>query len=465
MLITLTFGFVRIYICPMERDLDNHLAEWVKKKDRKPLLLRGARQTGKSHAIEKLGSAFGNYVCINFEKTPSSGGLFAQDLDPRRITREIEAIYEQEIRPGHTLLFLDEIQNCPSAVTALRYFYEEMPDLHVAAAGSLLEFELEKISVPVGRLEFVYVRPFTFNEFLKALGKNILAKQVTGYGPKNVPGDPVHSKILTLLRDYLFIGGMPGVLKRFIEDNSYLSAVDEQESILATYRVDFNKYCGRTGTEQISKVFETVPRIIGRKVTYSKIDPDAKARQTKRAINLLEQAHIVRRVRATSGAGVPLAAGASEKRYKLAFLDVGLMQRLMGTRYRNWVENRDLFSAHTGAVAEQFVGQELTALEGVNRDPGLYYWDRTARGSTAEVDYLIAIHGRVVPVEVKAGAFGHLKSLHLFLSTYPSIPFGVKASEQNFARSGRIMAVPLYSLSHLGRIYDSVFAGDRPLAE
>ena len=440
----------------MERELDNYLAEWAKKRNRKPLLLRGARQTGKSHAVEKLGSAFGNYICINFEKTPSSGDLFVQDLDPKRITREIEAIHEQEIRPGQSLLFLDEIQNCPSAVTALRYFYEEMPELHVAAAGSLLEFELEKISVPVGRVEFVYVRPFAFNEFLKALGRDILAKQIATYGPQNVPGDPVHSKILSLLRDYLFIGGMPGVLKRFTEDNSYLTAADEQENILATYRVDFNKYCGRAGTEQISKVFETVPRIIGRKVTYSKIDPDSKAQQAKRAINLLEQAHIVRRVRSTSGAGVPLAAGASEKRYKLVFLDVGLMQRLMGTRYRDWAENRDLFSGNTGAVAEQFVGQELAALNGINRDPGLYYWDRAARGSTAEVDYLAAIHGRVVPVEVKAGAFGHLKSLHLFLSTYPSVPLGIKASEQNFARSGRIMAVPLYSLSHLDKIYDSV---------
>lgn len=440
----------------MERELDNYLSGWAKKGNRKPLLLRGARQTGKSHAVEKLGRAFGNYICINFEKTPSSGDLFVQDLDPKRIKREIEAIHEQEIRPGQSLLFLDEIQNCPRAVTALRYFYEEMPELHVAAAGSLLEFELEKISVPVGRVEFVYVRPFSFNEFLKALGKKILAKQIATYNPQNVPGDPVHSKILSHLRDYLFIGGMPGVLKRFTEDNSYLTAVDEQENILATYRVDFNKYCGRAGTEQISKVFETVPRIIGRKVTYSKIDPDSKAQQTKRAINLLEQAHIVRRVRSTSGAGVPLAAGASEKRYKLVFLDVGLMQRLMGTRYRDWVENTDLFSSHTGAVAEQFVGQELAVLDGINRDPGLYYWDRAAKGSTAEVDYLAAIHGRVVPVEVKAGAFGHLKSLHLFLSTYPSVPLGIKASEQNFARRGRIIAVPLYSLSHLDKIYDSV---------
>ena len=157
----------------MERELDNYLIQWTKKKPRKPLLLRGARQTGKSYAIEKLGKTFSSFICINFEKNPSLGHFFNQDLDPGRIIREIGAFYEQNIIPGQTLLFFDEIQNCPTAVTALRYFYEEIPDLHIAGAGSLLEFELSKISVPVGRLEFIHVRPFTFFEFLKALGREI----------------------------------------------------------------------------------------------------------------------------------------------------------------------------------------------------------------------------------------------------------------------------------------------------
>jgi predicted AAA+ superfamily ATPase len=315
---------------------------------------------------------------------------------------------------------------------------------------------LSRISVPVGRLEFVYVRPFTFIEFLKALGKDILAQEIAGYSLFNIPGDLIHKKILSLLRDYLFVGGMPGVLKKFIEDNSYLSASDEQENILSAYRVDFNKYCGRAGTEHIGRMFEAAPKVVGRKVTYSKIDSDAKAGQIKNAINLLEKAHILTKVRCTSGAGVPLAAGASEKRYKLVFLDVGLMQRLMGTRYRDWSDNKSLISAHTGAIAEQFVGQELMSQEGINRNPGLYYWDRAARSSTAEIDYLTTVHGRIVPVEVKASAFGHLKSLHLFLSKYPSVPFGIKASEQNFARSGKIIAVPLYSVIRIGEILDSI---------
>ena len=430
----------------MKRDLDNFLIQWAQKKHRKPLLLMGARQTGKSYAVEKLAESFPFFVCINFEKNPSLGKLFDQDLDPPRIIREIEAIFEKKILPGKTLLFFDEIQNCPSAVTGLRYFYEELPDLHVAGAGSLLDFELDKISVPVGRLEFVYVRPFTFFEFLKALGKNTLANQIAGYSLQNPPSDLIHNQTLVLLRDYLFIGGMPGVLKRFIDGNSYLSATDEQENILSTYRADFNRYCGRAGTDRITRVFETVPKIIGNKVTYSKIDPDAKAQQIKRAINLLEKAHLLKKVKATSGAGVPLAAGASEKRYKLVFLDVGLMQRLMGVRYRDWIESSNLFSAHTGAVTEQFVGQELICLEGVKKNSDLYYWDRTARGSTAEIDFLVAIGGNVVPLEVKSSAFGHLKSLHLFLNKYPSVPYGLKISEQNFTRQEKIAAVPLYSV-------------------
>jgi len=443
-------------ITAMKRDLDEYLIQWAKRARRKPLLLRGARQTGKSYAVEKLAGAFKSFININFEKNPSLIRFFNQDLDTERITREISAFFEQEIVPGQTLLFFDEIQDCPEAVTVLRYFYEERPDLHVIGAGSLLEFELSRISVPVGRLEFVYVRPFTFIEFLKALGKNILAGQIADYSLFSPPSELIHNKILNLLKDYLFIGGMPGVLKRFIADNSYLSAADEQENILSTYRADFNKYCGRAGTEHIGRVFETAPKIVGRKVTYSKIDPDAKAQQIKRAIILLEQAHILKKTKAASGAGVPLAAGASEKRYKLVFLDVGLMQRLMGTRYRDWSQSRNLFSSHTWAVAEQFVGQELMALEGFKKNPDLYYWDRAVRGSAAEIDYLTAIHGNVIPLEVKASAFGHLKSLHLFLSKYPSLPFGIKLSEQNFDRGDKIIAVPIYMVFQLHKIYDSL---------
>jgi predicted AAA+ superfamily ATPase len=437
----------------MKRELDNFLIQWAKKKHRKPLLLRGARQTGKSYAVEKMAKSFPNFVCINFEKNPSLGKLFVQDLDPQRIIREIEAIFEKQISPGKILLFFDEIQNCPSAVTALRYFYEETPDLHVVGAGSLLEFEIDKISVPVGRLEFVYVRPFTFFEYLRALGKEILATQIAGYNFPNQPSDLIHNNILGLLRDYLFIGGMPGVLKRFIDDNSYLSAAEEQEDILSTYRADFNRYSGRAGTDHITRIFESTPKIIGNKVTYAKIDPDAKAQQLKRAINLLEKAHLLKKVKATSGAGVPLAAGASEKRYKLVFLDVGLMQRLMGVRYRDWRENNNLFSTHTGAVAEQFVGQELIGLKGLGKNSDLYYWDRTARGSTAEIDYLVAFGGHVVPIEVKSSAFGHLKSLHLFLKKYPSAPLGLKISEQNFALKDNIAAIPLYSVLQLQELY------------
>jgi uncharacterized protein len=431
----------------MKRNLDDYLSLWAQKKRRKPLLLRGARQTGKSYAVEKLGKNFNAVITINFEKTPSQSKLFDQDLSPERIVREIEAIYGKKITPEKTLLFFDEIQNCHSAVTSLRFFYEEMPDLHVIGAGSLLEFEFDKISVPVGRIEFVYVRPFSFIEFLKAIGKDILAEQLVGFSLQNPASDLVHEKILNLLRDYLFIGGMPGILKRFIDDNSYLSAEQEQETILATYRADFNKYCGRAGTNHISKVFETVPRIIGNKVTYSKIDPDARAQQIKNAINLLEKAHILKKVRAASGAGLPLAAGASDKRYKLVFLDVGLMQRLLGFRYREWQEGLSLFSNHIGAVTEQFVGQELSCLDDENINSELYYWDRTARGSTAEVDYVVPLRGNVVPIEVKSSAFGHLKSMHRFLSKYPSTPIGLKVSKQNFTQKGKIIAVPLYAVN------------------
>ena len=194
--------------------------------------------------------------------------------------------------------------------------------------------------------------------------------------------------------------------------------------------------------------------MIGNKITYSKIDPDAKAQQIKNAINLLEHAHILLKVKSTSGSGLPLAAGASEKRYKLVFLDVGLMQRLMNTRYRDWMENKNIFSSHSGAVAEQYVGQELIALERYNKKPSLFYWDRAKRGSIAEIDYLTELTGKIVPIEVKSSAFGHLKSLIFFLNKYSSITFGVKLSEQNFVIKNNIRSIPLYSTQQLIKIME-----------
>ncbi|MDD5673117.1 MAG: AAA family ATPase [Chitinivibrionales bacterium] len=434
----------------MERLLDSSLLEWTKKPKRKPLVLRGARQTGKTYAVRRLGERFSSFVEINFEQEPRFIKLFADDLKIDAIVQNISALQRVTITPGETLLFFDEIQLCPRAVVALRYFYENLPGLHVIAAGSLLEFELEHLPIPVGRLEFIFVRPFTFLEFCCASGYTLLGEQITAAAPDAPLASPLHDQAIALLREYLYIGGMPGVIAAFLENRSFLAAEEEQRSIVQTYRADFARLAGRSGIETVENAFAVIPALVGQKTVYSQIDPDARAFQIKAALDLLTKARIISRVRNSSGAGVPLAAGASEKFYKTIFLDVGLMQRQLGVRYEDWRQATLVLNFHRGAVAEQFVGQELLNREGHFEDPALFYWHRINKGSQAEVDYLCEAAGFAVPIEVKSGAAGHLRSIHQYLKSFPKVPLGIKCSQEPFGREGeKVVSVPLYAAGNI----------------
>jgi uncharacterized protein len=436
----------------MERNLDKSLLIWSRKSHHKPLLLRGARQTGKTYAVHRLGLSFSSFIEINFEREPRFGRLFEGDLQVDKIIREIEALRGVTITAGATLLFFDEIQLCPRAVVALRYFFETIPGLHVVGAGSLLDFELKSISVPVGRIEFMYVRPLTFAEYVRAAGRESLWAAIGEASPDRPLGGLLHEDAIALLREYLYIGGMPGVIARFLQSKSIAEAEDEQRSIVQTYRADFAKYSGRTGIELAEKVFSAIPAMVGGKTVFSQIDPEARAHQIKAALDLLIMARVIIRVRNSSGAGVPLAAGASEKHYKCIFLDVGLMQRLLETRYESWWRSQNIFDHHRGAVAEQFVGQELLLRNGDSDDPGLFFWHRSSRGSQAEVDYLCETESSAVPIEVKSNATGRLKSMRMFLAAYPSAPFGIKCSLDNFGRTGNISNVPLYAMDAVRKL-------------
>ncbi len=436
----------------MERRFDNTLITWKNRAQRKPILLRGARQTGKSYSVRKLGSSFESFVEVNFERNPSLCRIFEQDLDPKRISREIGSLAGTEIIPGRTLLFLDEIQACPQAVTALRYFYEDYPGLHVIGAGSLLEFQLAKISVPVGRIEFFYVPVFTYAEFLDALGQSGLREAIQQSGfDKPVP-QAIHEKAISYLKQFLFIGGMPEAIRTFADTGSFVEVSRVQDDILATYRADFAKYDRRSNISNTEKVFSSLPKTIGQKVKFSKIDPDVQPRELKKALELLVKAHVVTKVKATSGSGLPLEAGSSEKKYKAIFLDVGLAQRSMGLRFADLASAKDILAIHAGATAEQFVGQELAAAFAQTEAPKLFYWHREERNASAEVDYLVALDSKIVPIEVKSSALGHLRSLHAFLEKYPNSPAGIKASQQNFQCNGKILSIPLYAVGNVERI-------------
>lgn len=436
----------------MDRDIDTTLLAWKSKPGRKPLIIRGARQVGKTYAVTQLGRHFDSLVEVNFEREKRFEKIFSGDLEPRKIASEISALKGVPIIPGKTLLFLDEIQVAPSAITSLRYFFEHFPELHVIGAGSLLEFELNGLSVPVGRIDFLYMHPCTFSEFLRATGNSILDERIGGMTVEEPIEGPLHESALSLLREYMYVGGMPKVISRYTEEKSILAAEEEQRSIVQTCRADFAKYTRKNGIEMVENTFAALPAMVGNKTVYSEIDPDGRAYQIKTAIDLLEKARVVTRIRAASGAGTPLAANASEKFFKTTILDVGLMQRQTGTSYDEWSQPLRVTDRHRGNIAEQFAGQELLNRDGPYEAPGMYYWHRTTRGSQAEVDYLIENHGRILPLEVKSGTSNHMRSMLQFFLAYPETPVGIKCSQEILQKRDRILTVPLYAMSQISRL-------------
>jgi predicted AAA+ superfamily ATPase len=234
-----------------------------------------------------------------------------------------------------------------------------------------------------------------------------------------------------------------------VENGTITAAEEEQRDIIQTYRTDFSKYTNRTGIERVEKVFSGIPGMIGQKTVYSRIDPDARASQIKAAFDLLSMARVVFSVRTTTGAGLPLSVGASEKHFKSIFLDVGLCQRVLGVDFDAWQKRTVTLDRHRGGIAEQFVGQELLHRSGCHEDPGLYYWHRKRTGAQAEVDYLCEATGHAVPVEVKSSSTGHLKSMHLYLTAFPEVGIGFKCSLAPFGRQGNIINIPLYAAERI----------------
>jgi predicted AAA+ superfamily ATPase len=445
-----------------ENDIgEQHLVSWKSGPGRLPLLVRGARQVGKSYTIEKFGKDFfETCVTIDFDLYPQFAACFSGSLDPRDICAAISVIAGKEIIPGKTLLFLDEIQQCPRAIMALRYFYEKLPDLHVIGAGSLLEFALsaEEIRMPVGRVQYLFMYPLTFAEFLEATAQLPALDNISGHLVDRPYPDAVHQHLLALLRVYLTIGGMPAVVREYSASGNISLCARIQTGIVQTYRDDFGKYAGKAQVAHLQNVFAAVPKMVGRKFKYAAVDDTVHSRELKGALELLEKAGVVYRVKQTSGSGLPLEAGASERNFKVVFLDVGLMQNLCGLS-GELLASSDILAIHAGAVAEQFVGQELKAHADPFMQQGLFYWAREARTSNAEVDYLVPCGPRVLPLEVKAGKSGSLRSLHLFLQEYKA-PLGIQVSQSNQQHAAPLLSIPLYAMHGLTAVLRVIIKTD-----
>lgn len=425
----------------MKRDFVKELEVWKNEVTRKPLLLRGARQVGKSWLVQAFASSFSNFVEINFEKDKSARSLFAGDVHIPQLLERLSLYAGGKIIPGQTLLFLDEIQECEEALTALRYFKEDCPELHVIAAGSLVEFALAKLGLPVGRIQFLHLYPLSFGEYLSAIGREELRHYLLG---REVPR-AIHLQLLDLLKTYLWLGGMPAVVQAWLDHKDVQLCQRLQDEILQAYRQDFLKYAKRNQVDHVAQVFEAIPVQLGRKFVYSHVNPHIRAQALGQALRLLEMAGIALPVYHTSAQGLPLGATKNEKHFKMFFFDVGLAQRLLGLDMRAWVLH-ELTIANVGVIAEQFVAQELTSYASPRLKAELFYWHRESPASNAEVDFVTVKDREIIPVEVKSKIKGGLKSLKMFLESHPASSYGVKISEYPFASHGELHEVPLYGV-------------------
>ena len=400
----------------MYRSALDYLIKWKMRARRKPLIIRGARQVGKSYLVTMFAEHhFSDFIEINFEKDQGIISLFSGT--PEKTIKLLELKYNKTIDIENTLLFLDEIQAAPEVFAKLRYFYEDLPGLHIIAAGSLLEFILEdhSFSMPVGRIEYLHLGPMSFEEFLAANGNTLLLDFIQRYSVSEDVPDSVHSDLISLFKTYLIIGGMPEAILAFVETKSFHESEIVKASILGTYEDDFNKYSSRINHTQLLNVFNKLPRMVGEKFKYVNIDRNERAQRIAKALHMLEMATITYRVKHSSCDGVPLGSQANDKKFKILFLDVGLMARACGMSMLDIENSDDLMMVNSGRLCEQFVGQHLLYSDKYYQKPDLFYWVREAKSSSAEVDYIISSGSNIIPVEVKAGKTGRLKSLHQFI--------------------------------------------------
>ena len=409
-----------------KRLIDKYLSEWASRDIHKPLLLRGARQVGKSTAVQELSKKFENFVEINFEKQPKYKALFKDDLDVKRIVPQISAMHGTSIEPGKTLLFLDEVQECPQAIMALRFFKEDMPDLHVIAAGSLLEFALKELpTFGVGRIHSMFMYPMTFDEFLEANGQQLLIEARNQASIDNPLPEPLHDKLVEFLRTYMLVGGMPESVKTWVEYHDYIRCQEVQDDIDPILL----RQTLRSAAVQATKKF-----------IYSKVGPGYKTVEVKKAVELLALAGILHPVTHTDANGLPLGSEEDKSYQKMLLLDTGLLLRLLNMSLGDISElTTQILTAsaadlvNKGPMAELVTGLELLHNMSPNIRHDLYYWVRHAKNSQAEVDYISSYLQVVVPIEVKADTQGGMKSLWSFMRD-KKLHYAIRCSMENFGK-------------------------------
>lgn len=456
------------------RLIDKHLADWATGTRHKPLLLRGARQVGKSTAVRHLGESFTSYVEINFEKNPEFKALFDENLDVTRITSQLEVLTGKEISPGKTLLFLDEIQNCPNAIMSLRFFKEDMPDLHVIAAGSLLEFALDELpTYGVGRIHSLFMYPMTFDEFLYANGEKKLIDERDKASSDNPLPEPLHDRLSSLFRTYILVGGMPEAVATWAETHNYLECQKVQDDIIISYEDDFPKYRRKVNPQLLRLTMRSAAVQCTKKFIYAEVGGGYRTEEVKKALDMLIMAGICIPVIKTAANGLPLGSESDNSVRKILMLDSGLMLRLLNMTLGDISELTSMILTSSaadlvnkGAVAEMIAGLELMRYKTPNIRQELYYWIREAKNSQAEIDYVSTLRLKVLPIEVKAGSRGGMKSLWIFMRE-KKLDRAVRCSMENFGEFEyidndaedavrHVTVCPIYAISVMPKLLGSI---------
>lgn len=454
----------------MKRDRTSFLIDWLNSNPRKPLVIRGARQTGKTWLIRDLAALTKKRLIeLNFEKRPDLESLFDSN-EPKETVANIAASFGTAIEPSNTILFLDEIQAAPHLLAKLRWFAEDMPQLPVVAAGSLLDFALaeHEFSMPVGRISYMYLEPLSFEEFLEAIGQHELRKFLQTYQLGKTLPAAIHMQLSSTIKKYLVVGGMPAAVSCWSSQENLDALSQIHFDLLTTYREDFAKYRGRLSSDRLEDLLAAVPHQLGKKFIYSHANSKVNTPPLKQALDLLDKARVCHRIFATAGNGLPLNAEIKNKFFKVILLDCGLASAELGLSLHRLRSVSELTLVNSGGIAEQLVGQQLRTLFPPYAAPLLNYWQRTDLGANAEIDYVIQHGNKVVPLEVKAGSTGTLKSLHQFMhlkgktlavrinSDYPSItPIQVRISDGSPVKY-TLLSLPFYLLGQLHRLIETI---------
>ena len=455
----------------MKRFAEEYLENWLVRKHRKPLILRGARQVGKSTLVRQFALKHKlNLIEINLERNIYLNDLF-KSMDLNKIILELEALTGKKVKDEKSLIFLDEIQATPFALPALRYFYEDIPDIPVIAAGSLLEFTLSNhsFSMPVGRIEYYHLYPMSFNEFLFEIYPALLKYLINFNIDIPIP-ETAHNKLLQIQREYLFVGGMPEAVLSYKGNRSLTDVSNVHRSIVDTFQDDFSKYATQKDLLLLQKVFNYIPRSLGKKIKYSNISRENRSQEIKAIIELLTKARICHKITHSYASGIPLNADTNELAYKLIFMDIGLVNHICGIDWLSITSMDSFRMINEGGLAEQFIGQHLIINKGLVK-PSLHYWIRESKSSNAEIDYLISRGDWILPIEVKAGKSGSLKSLHQFAHEKKpkisirfdlnqpgkqSIEHKIKIGEKYKKVAFDLISLPLYLVEELPELIDKM---------